>query len=202
MVMVIKKLKSFRSRNKCVPATTTRKEKVLYTQIKTQEQKDNSNTNNNSNNKLARVTEEANLVKAGERFVLRCQYNNNKRTINNMNNEWISNEQSHSDDVTRCKPDPEFIGKQKPQNQIEYPPNKKGVSLSGSSSRHTALTLHLDSENICTSTNISNCTCLETFNRALSRRRGAVCEVEVAERKGLKLYIELVLKARLIKRYF
>ena len=207
MVLIIKKFKTFRSRSKCEP-TTPRNEKVLYKQITTHEQKDinNNNNNNNSNSRLKRIKEEVNLVKAGERFVLGCQHIITPTTKNNnMDNKWVNKNndtsRSQDDEATSCKPELESTEKQT-QNRIEFPPNKKGVSITSSSSQHMAYRLHLDLEHICASMNISQCRCLETFNRALSRRRGAVCEMEVAERKGLRLYIEHVLKIQLIKRYF
>ena len=108
----------------------------------------------------------------------------------------ISNN-NRNDGVSACEAEEGHKGfdlqRKVKNNRIVSSPSKKISPLSSIS----ASLLHMEEDNVCTSTNIAHCTCIETYSRALSRRRDAVYEVEVDERIGLRLYTELILKKRL-----
>ena len=209
--MIRNKIQSLRSQiTRCKSDESTKSSSVVYTQIKRQKVTGNSNNNssnsdsdNGNYNDNKKIIKE-NLVKAGERFIQRCQHIATKAYTKSESerSSGCSNisDNNRNDGVSACEAEEGHKGFDL-QRKIK---NNRIVSSQKRSplSSISASLLHMEEENVCASTNIARCTCNETYSRALSRRRDAVYEVEVDERIGLRLYTELILKKRLIDSYF
>ena len=170
--------------------------KFLYTPVGDRDHTGVDNTDNNQQKNLQTKDKEY-LVKAGERFVTRCQCRRvNKPQIKCKN---MDDKCSGKTNVTRNKSKNDSgknrVSPKKNNAKTQQPSCSPLASISISR-------LHLNNESVCPSNNVAQCTCLIALNVALSRRRDAVSELDVDERNGLIMYIEKEVKQGLINRYF
>ena len=183
MTMIRNKKQSLRSQITCCKSdeSTRSSSDVVCTLIKRQEVTGNSNNNSSNSNNIS------------------SNSNNNSSNSDSDNGNYNDNKKITKENLVKAGE--RFIQRCHLQMKIKNNRIVSSQKISPLSSISASL-LHMEEENVCTSTNVARCTCTETFSRALSRRRDAVYEVEVEERIGLRLYVKLILRKRLFDSYF